>query len=222
MSEVVIVLIVIGLIFIFVSFYLAEKMAESIDEENKEGKLQDELTTEQKENIDHLVSAYIIESVDSKLNEADDKLSSIVNEKMLALGDYAVTVNDEIEKNHNEVVFMYSMLNDKQKDIYETATIVDEYRKDIENYVKQNFEAKFEDKTEQEIEQAIKDIDENIAEAEMANAEEKKVESVDSSKDVILEMYRSGYSILEIAKYLGLGVGEVKLVVDLYQGGHEK
>ena len=30
--------------------------------------------------------------------------------------------------------------------------------------------------------------------------------------------YESGMSIMEIARELGLGVGEVKLVVDLYQG----
>jgi len=35
---------------------------------------------------------------------------------------------------------------------------------------------------------------------------------------MILEMHKAGLSILEIAKHLGLGVGEVKLVVDLYQG----
>ena len=34
----------------------------------------------------------------------------------------------------------------------------------------------------------------------------------------ILEMYQKGESIIGIAKQLGLGVGEVKLIVDLYQG----
>jgi hypothetical protein len=31
-------------------------------------------------------------------------------------------------------------------------------------------------------------------------------------------MYRNGDNIITIAKELGLGVGEVKLVIDLYQG----
>jgi DNA-directed RNA polymerase specialized sigma24 family protein len=31
-------------------------------------------------------------------------------------------------------------------------------------------------------------------------------------------MYKAGFSILEIAKLLGLGVGEVKSVVDKHQG----
>lgn len=40
----------------------------------------------------------------------------------------------------------------------------------------------------------------------------------ENSNNIILEMYKKGSSIIDIAKQLGLGVGEVKLVVDLYQG----
>ena len=60
---------------------------------------------------------------------------------------------------------------------------------------------------------------ENEAIEEMKeNEEATETQPVDSNKDIILEMHKSGLSILEIAKHLGLGVGEVKLVVDLYQG----
>ena len=70
----------------------------------------------------------------------------------------------------------------------------------------------------QELEEEIKEIDDSLLQEE--NMEEIS-SAVDSSKDIILEMHKSGLSILEIAKHLGLGVGEVKLVVDLYQGEHE-
>lgn len=219
MSEIVIILIVLGLIFIFVSFAITSKLESPSEDGEVEVKLPSELTPEYKERIDQLVSNYIAENVDGKLADIEAKLSEIVNEKTLALGDYAVTVNNEIERNHSEVVFLYSMLNDKQKEIYETATTVDEYRKDIEAYVRQNAVMNVEDKMDQELEQAIKDIDNNIAENADSEVKEAPVEAVDSSRDVILEMHKSGYSILEIAKHLGLGVGEVKLIVDLYQGG---
>ena len=61
---------------------------------------------------------------------------------------------------------------------------------------------------------AVKELDESIAEEENTEFEQQ----TDSSREVILEMHKSGLSILEIAKHLGLGVGEIKLVVDLYQG----
>ena len=43
-------------------------------------------------------------------------------------------------------------------------------------------------------------------------------EENENSNDIILELYQKGESIIEIAKQLGLGVEEVKLVIDLYRG----
>lgn len=217
MSSVVVVLIILGIIFIFASFAITSKLEKNDEDEEAVIKLPKKLSDEQKEKIDKLINEYMDEHVDGKLSEIDGKLSEIVNQKTLALGDYAVTVNEEIERNHNEVMFLYSMLSDKQKEIMTTATMVDDYRKDVEAFVQANhvtMEQQVQNQEEEELQEAIKEIDENIAEE---NTEE-EVQPVDSSKDIILEMHKSGLSILEIAKHLGLGVGEVKLVVDLYQG----
>lgn len=217
MSTVVVVLIILGIVFIFASFGITSKLEKGEEDEETVIKLPKKLSDEQKEKIDKLINDYIDEHVDGKLADIDGKLSEIVNQKTLALGDYAVTVNEEIERNHNEVMFLYSMLSDKQKEIMTTATMVDDYRKDVEAFVQSNnisMEQQVQNQEEEELQEAIKEIDENIAE----EAVEEEVQPVDSSKDVILEMHKSGLSILEIAKHLGLGVGEVKLVVDLYQG----
>ncbi len=217
MSAVVVVLIILGIIFIFASFGITSKLEKGDEDEEAVIRLPKKLSDEQKEKIDKLIDEYMDEHVDGKLSEIDGKLSEIVNQKTLALGDYAVTVNEEIERNHNEVIFLYSMLSDKQKEIMTTATMVDEYRKDVEAFVQANNiseEQQVQNQEEEELQEAIKEIDENIHEEEAPE----EVVPVDSSKDIILEMHRSGLSILEIAKHLGLGVGEVKLVVDLYQG----
>lgn len=217
MSPVVITLIIIGIIFIFVSYAFSEKLENSMkdDEEGEIVVVPDELTEEQKAKISSMVNDFVESSVDGKLSEIEGKLSEIVNEKTLALGDYAVTVNEEISRNHNEVMFLYSMLSDKQQEIMTTANLVDEYRKDVEEFVTRNNIAVEPNHSDDELEQAIKEIDEDILE----NVAVEDIEPIiDSSKDVILEMHKSGLSILEIAKHLGLGVGEVKLVVDLYQG----
>lgn len=44
---------------------------------------------------------------------------------------------------------------------------------------------------------------------------------IENSNAIILAMHKNGSSILEIARQLGLGVGEVKLVIDLYRGADE-
>ena len=41
----------------------------------------------------------------------------------------------------------------------------------------------------------------------------------ENSNDRILEMHKAGKSNMAIARELGLGIGEVKLVIDLFKGG---
>lgn len=213
MTATVIILIILGIAFIFASYAFAEKLSKEDEDSESVIKIPTELTEEQKAKIKKLIDDYMDENVDGKMSDIEAKLSEIVNNKTLALGDYAVTVNEEIERNHNEVMFLYSMLSDKQKEIMNTAVVVDEYRKDVEAFVEKNnlTNVQIEHQEEQILEEEINNIEE-----ESSNDAEETL--VDSNKDIILEMHKSGLSILEIAKHLGLGVGEVKLVVDLYQG----
>ena len=212
MTATVIILMILGIAFIFASYIFSEKLSGNSSEEESIIKIPTELTDEQKEKIKKLIDDYVDENVDAKMSDIEAKLSEIVNNKTLALGDYAVSVNEEIERNHNEVMFLYSMLADKQKEIMNTAIAVDDYRKEIEAFVqKNNITIASVNQDEQLLEEEINNVQEE-------NSEEKEEVPVDSNKDIILEMHKSGLSILEIAKHLGLGVGEVKLVVDLYQG----
>ncbi|MBE5932514.1 MAG: hypothetical protein E7263_03710 [Lachnospiraceae bacterium] len=213
MSPAVIILIIIGIIFIFVSYYFAEKF-EKEDVKEEVIDIPTELTDEQKAQIDKLIKDYMDDQINVQLDDIEAKFAEIVNQKTLALGDYAVTVNEEIEKNHNEVTFLYSMLCDKQKELMTTVEMIDSYKKDIEVIIanKQEIVQTKQDVEEEQLKEAISEIDQEILEETSEEA------SVDGSKDIILEMHKSGLSILEIAKHLGLGVGEVKLVVDLYRG----
>ena len=238
MSTTVIVLIVIGLIFIFVSFALSEKLSEEKEQGADLVKIPKELTQEQKEKIDTLIRNYMDQQVDSRLSDVETRLAEIVNQKTLALGDYAVSVNEEIDRNHKEVVFLYDMLSDKQKEIMTTVNMVDEYKKEIASMVQeqaaqnivrdsQPAQPPIEGNAEtadpvqvQENAENETDLEEAMREMEETPIPEDAKEVLENSdnKDMILEMHKAGLSILEIAKHLGLGVGEVKLVVDLYQG----
>ena len=177
-------------------------------------KIPEKLTDEQKEKINKLINDYMDEHIDDKLSDVEAKFSEIVNQKTLALGDYAVSVNEEIERNHSEALFLYSMLSDKQKEIMTTASMVDDYKKEINDLINENKAIK-KDKREEKL--AI-ELEEMQQEEINIEENEEEVKSLDANKDIILEMHKSGLSILEIAKNLGLGVGEVKLIVDLYQG----
>lgn len=63
-------------------------------------------------------AAKINHSVDDAVQYAVDKtersLERVSNEKIMGVSEYADTVLTDIHKNHEEVVFLYDMLNDKQ------------------------------------------------------------------------------------------------------------
>ena len=229
----IVIVLIVGLAFIFGSYIFAEKLEEN-EKSEKAIKIPDQLTKEQKKKVDKLINDYMHKSVtkklDDKLDGAEAKLSEIVNQKTLALGDYAVTVNEEIEKNHQEVMFLYSMLQDKQKEIMTTANMVDDVKKEVKDLVEENKTvaapaeepreeapaAASEEKAEEEA-PTVSEVSEEQYEEQTAASEN----SGEENRDVILQMHKDGLSILEIAKHLGMGVGEVKLVVDLYQGESE-
>ena len=229
----IVIVLIVGLAFIFGSYIFAEKLEEN-EKSEKAIKIPDQLTKEQKKKVDKLINDYMHKSVtkklDDKLDGAEAKLSEIVNQKTLALGDYAVTVNEEIEKNHQEVMFLYSMLQDKQKEIMTTANMVDDVKKEVKDLVEENKTvaapaeepreeapaAVSEEKAEEEA-PVVSEVSEEQYEEQTAASEN----SGEENRDVILQMHKDGLSILEIAKHLGMGVGEVKLVVDLYQGERE-
>ena len=302
MTGTLIVMIIVGIIICIASFFVAEKF-----ENKKEGlysnlmSVDDDYEFSERELriIRRKIEDVIANQAKDILYETNESLSNMANEKTLALGDYAVAVCEEIEKNHKEVMFLYSMLDDKQKDIMKTVRIVNDANqeaKDILETVRQmdvermnvntmvakhsaleQLTALSQKKKEVEMDVASQDItsqdyqeltldnpgmnnipDENIAEESLYSydeeTEEIQQESMDealatelddmedvfaeldqsdidlddvleeefkeneNSNDIILQMHRNGNSILDIAKQLGLGVGEVKLVIDLYRG----
>lgn len=288
MTSSVVVMIIIGIIFIFVSFFVSEKLAKRENNINLDLlKVDDDYEFSERELniIKRKIEDVIVNQAKDILYETNESLSSMANEKTMALGDYAVTVCDEIEKNHKEVMFLYSMLDDKQKEIMDTVRNVDDVNREVKELLsqvqeKKNDMSKMEepDKKKTGIDQltSLKQMKESLLQDEKIvkshddtlknkatkekkntksakskikepeeketivfeeikkeiTTEETKDENLDekvpevmreseeneNSNDIILELYQKGESIIEIAKQLGLGVGEVKLVIDLYRG----
>lgn len=64
----------------------------------------------------------IDDTIEESLIKTERGLDRITNEKMSAISEYADTVMNDIHKNHDEVMFMYDMLNDKQKNLTSTVS----------------------------------------------------------------------------------------------------
>lgn len=213
-------LIITAVIVIAVSFCIKEK-SDKNEDEKKSG--QDEVKAVTQEMIKEEIQNQLAMISDDMLENTEAKLDKIANQKIMAVGNYSEDVLKNIEENHNEVMFLYNMLNDKETTLKNTVRdieavkvsvrkMADNVENDVqgwENEIKLSQEEETvpaEDKEEQPSQEAV---------PEMEDAEE---EDQRSNKEKILELYRQGKSNIEIAKQLNLGVGEVNLVLGLFKG----
>lgn len=213
----VIIVMMVGIVFIVISIVGMKTDGTTNAEAGTEiNRITDEyeLNEEEIAVLQRRVSDKISADVEEVLYNADQSLSTMSNEKMIALGDYAVTVCDEIEKNHKEVMFLYSMLGDKEKEL--KALVAEAEAKSAE--LKKANDLALEAYVESESELQTEEAPNGVEKTDFEELAEESVPQEDNINDIILEMKQNGMSIMEIARELGLGVGEVKLVVDLYQG----
>lgn len=156
----VIIMIIIGLIFIFASYFISEKLTKKEENRNLDLMIIDEdyeFSERELNIIKNKIEDIIAEHARTILYETDDSLSNMSNEKTMALGDYAVAVCEEIEKNHKEVMFLYSMLDDKQKEIMVTVKQVDQAKKELDETNREL------ERTKKELFEIKKEIEEKIS-----------------------------------------------------------
>lgn len=271
-----IALLTIGLIVIVASFVFSSKS----DGDTIHNVKDVTFTDKQKEDIKKQITNILDEQIENVKEQTEISLDKLSNQKMLEMNEYSDTILQEINRNHNEVMFLYDMLNEKKKEINNTVRDMNVTKKEIEK-----------SKTvpkKQTVIDSIKDMSEDtggfMASEELLREEQKDVDtrkkdilnqldavveavSDDVSADLeavekkpkkrtstgrtaakrmketvkketlrednrdpkafetgnnnekILQLSKEGKSNVEIAKELGLGIGEVKLVIDLFKGG---
>lgn len=158
------------------------------------------------------------ETSEDVVEKAERSLERLTNEKIMAVNEYSDTVLQEIHKNHEEAMFLYDMLNNKHANIKDTVSKVDKAVKAAEDKGKA-----IDDTPAVKTEETEKVIPaDEPAKTEEAVSPEigfmgETAEEGQNNNEKILEMHRQGKSTVAIARELGLGVGEVKLVIDLYK-----
>lgn len=294
------ILLVSGAIVFILSFVIPVKK-EQLNEETKTLAQEEirELVSREVEQVKSKMDEMSEEACQERIDKAQRSMERISNEKIMAVNEYSDTVLSEIQKNHQEVVFLYDMLNDKQSSLKDTIHEADKNIKDLlqqvkdsEITVRENLEnvetatatvvaavnelpavTVIEEETTAVLQGAVDENDTECALVEKPNfvpfkpekvtvapkkvrksapKKEKPVESTAqkqerektaldmllepkdasdvqlqfssqrdngiNSNERILELHKAGKSNMAIAKELGLGIGEVKLVIDLYKG----
>lgn len=271
-----IALLTIGLIVIVASFVFSSKS----DGDTMRNVKDVTFTDKQKEDIKKQIMDILDEQIENVKEQTEISLDKLSNQKMLEMNEYSDTILQEINRNHNEVMFLYDMLNEKKKEINNTVRDMNVTKKEIEKSKtvpkKQTVIDSIKDMSEDTggfmaseelLREEQKDVDtrkkdilnqldavvEAVSDAVSADLEavEKKPKKRTSTgrtaakrtketvkketlrednrdpkafetgnnNEKILQLSKEGKSNVEIAKELGLGIGEVKLVIDLFKGG---
>lgn len=194
------------------------------------------LVEEEMNNVRSKMQDKMEETSEDAIEKAERALERLTNEKIMAVNEYSDTVLQEIHKNHEEAMFLYDMLNSKHANIKDTVSKMDKAVKAAENKTLENKTA--ENKAAAEKTATDKTATDKtagtVAEEKTADASQTEtliqpenspeigfmgetVQEGQNNNEKILEMHKQGKSTVAIAKELGLGVGEVKLVIDLYK-----
>lgn len=212
------------------SFFITEKLSP---------KELDKIAELSKEEISHIVKKETAASEENIKDQMGEKLEEALlkleresdketNEKIMAISEYSDTVLESINKSHNEIMFLYSMLGDKHKEITDFAnglqSRVEELQKNISEEALletlKNVETEHGNSIEF-MDAVAKTNEEMLEEVRAIHAQDGDAESEETARsnnnERILELRAQGMNEVAIAKELGLGLGEVRLVIDLYE-----
>ena len=222
MTAVEITLIIVGIVFVLVSFLVQEKLSPK-DIESITNLSENELkiiVEKQLKNANDQVEDAITDVVEDKTETTKRALEKETNEKIMAIDEYSNTVLESMNKTHNEILFLYSMLNDKHTELTDLAAQLQQFSeqmKHTENEVLENLALAAQD-VRQKVNET-KPIDENEVILASLGTDAKGTEQDQiNHNDRILMLHQQGLSDVEIARELGLGLGEVKLVIGLFKG----
>ncbi|MBQ6441009.1 MAG: hypothetical protein IJJ13_00250 [Lachnospiraceae bacterium] len=242
-----IALLIIGVVLLIGSFFITEKLSNT--EVQKMAELSDDeikkILEKRLQAADERIDGKIEDAIDNSIGKVERSLDKETNEKIMAIHEYSDTVMDEMNKTREEITFLYSMLNDRHREMTEMAG-------SLKELIHQAGDAKRSVQQEEAIQPVpIQPVPiqpekpaptmylpereipapELFAEEPLSVAEspgESELLPEDEAEDEtfggegnhngrILELAAQGMDAVDIAKELSLGTGEVQLVLDLFR-----
>lgn len=236
-----ILLILAGIAICVISFRIQSNNEDQFEETKELAKAEiKQLVNQELAHVKEQVEGAVDETITYAVEKTERFMDRMSNEKMMAINEYSDTVMEEIHKNHTEVLFLYDMLNDKHENIKNTAVEVDKAVKaankevnELKDTINSVPEPKVIEAVKEVVKEAVKEeksvetatiVEDNAYKTDEQEANVPDVElsfanlGMQNSNEEILRLHKEGKSNVVIAKELGLGVGEVKLVIDLFEG----
>lgn len=259
MGVVEVILLVFGALVFTVSFFMpsGDRKEADVPAQIDEDQIR-EIIGRELEEAKTQINDIVDETITYSMEKTERSMERLTNEKIMAVNEYSDTVLEQINKNHQEAVFLYDMLNNKHENLkstvseaVKTASEVKQTVKDAEvtareaeekaREVQESLVAEFTPFAPEKVELPTVAAPEKIdvashSDVTVVGETEGKAEKVEKASKVdlsmtspdssggrnnnerILELHKAGKSNMAIAKELGLGIGEVKLVIDLFEG----
>lgn len=247
MSVIQIVLLIAGAVLFVISFIVPDIGGESKRKEEEYDdavKLKD-MAQEVLDEVGKQLSEMVDETVGYANERTERSMERVSNEKIMAISEYSETVMADMEKAHKEILFLYDMLNDKTAALNNTIREADAIRQSLNQVNDEGLFPQLDTITETEseiedsMEKLVRETEEMVvADSAKKRGRKKKESSPDANlsdnkvspvpdiyggtaknkNEKVLALHKEGKSNVAIAKELGLGVGEVKLVIDLFKG----
>ncbi len=223
MTTMEIALLVTGVIIFALSFLIPDKKKENTETAADPQEIRKMMETELN-GMKLRVNEATDETVEYAMEKAERQLEKISNEKIMALSEYSDTIMEGIDKSHQEVLFMYDMLSNKQTDLKDTVRKAEATVREVEavqpamepETVKQPETPVFVQQPSPDGTDFVSLVSsDHIVDDYIRDDEE---DAGVNNNDRILALSEQGLGTVEIARELGIGVGEVKLVIDLYKG----
>ncbi|MGN0349096.1 MAG: DUF6115 domain-containing protein [Roseburia sp.] len=239
MTGIVIVLFLTGCIFMVGSFFVAEKLSPS--ELSKIGELTEEelrrVIDSEIRNADSRIEEAIEDAICASGEKVDRALEKETNTKIMAISEYSETVLEHINKAHNEIMFLYDMLNDKHTQLTGMTSDLQRLAADIRNLEEIRPPQKALEKPaakpqlSAEVLQPQPPVAKRMPDEMQKKPEETvqkplqqkttssaKISGYTDNRARILALHKQGRSEVDIARALKMGIGEVRLVIGLYKG----
>lgn len=193
-----------------------------------------ELSAEETERIRQTVDQIISDKTEEIIIKTDDYLSQVANEKIMSVDEFSKQILERLDKNNSDVMFLYNMVTETKEELKTEIANAKKAKEALGKAVEKKAEEPVVKKQESAGKPAVPSKTEPVKRPIVKKeTKEQKPDEIaallaatmtqepseldgDMPKEKILELHKSGKSIREISRELGMGQGEVKLVVDLY------
>ncbi|MEE3461749.1 MAG: DUF6115 domain-containing protein [Lachnospiraceae bacterium] len=136
----------IGLVAVVMSFFVSDRYeGEKESREKQQGNAFSKAASEAdksafKQEIDEMIDSELSIKSQAYVSAAGEQMAKTMDDKIMGIDEYSSQILDRIQKNHEEVVFLYDMLQKKEEEIKNDINMADRAKAKIEDAYADGYE----------------------------------------------------------------------------------